>query len=199
MRFKTIHHLIILILFSMLMACGTTQKSSQIETDDIVIFEEYGIDTDLHEKFKTAISLINDKQYQEAASLLEDVTSHTKKHSAPYINLAIAYTGLNQIEKAERTLKEAVLINPYHPVTNNELGLLYRKTGRFDLAKKTYETVVKRYPQFLPARKNLGILCDLFMNDLQCAISHYEAFLEINPNEKEVKIWLTDLKRRVSQ
>lgn len=62
-----------------------------------------------------------------------------------------------------------------------------------------YEKVIKVYPQFLPARKNLGILCDLFMADLECAISHYETFLKFQPNDKEVKIWLVDLKRRAGQ
>ena len=84
-------------------------------------------------------------------------------------------------------------------MTNNELGLVYRKTGRFSLAKTTYEQVVNNYPQFLPARKNLGILCDLFMNDLDCAIKQYEAYLSLRPGEKEVSIWLADLKKRAGQ
>ena len=79
------------------------------------------------------------------------------------------------------------------------MGLLYRKTGRFTDAKKTYENVIKVFPQFLPARKNLGILCDLFMNNLECAIEQYKAYLSINSNDKKMKIWLADLERRTGQ
>lgn len=190
----------VLILAVVLTACGTTStKLTNIPTDDIVISEEFGIDTDLAEKFNLAVKHINNKKYDDAIELLITVTNNTDKHSAPYINLGIAYSETGKIQEAEDTLLKAVKINPAHPVTNNELGLVYRKTGRFSEAKQTYENVIKNYPQFLPARKNLGILCDLFMKDLACAIEQYEAYLNIRPNEKEIKIWLADLKRKAGQ
>lgn len=192
-------HIFMLLLAFMLGACGTTSKVATFDTDDIVISEEFGIDTYLSEKFSQAVTHINNKKFDEAIELLVDVTSNTDKHSAPYINLAIAYSETGKIQDAENTLVKALKINPSHPVTNNELGLVYRKTGRFDKAKTTYEQIIKNYPQFLPARKNLGILCDLFMNDLGCAIEQYEAYLNVRPGEKEVGIWLTDLKKRAGQ
>ena len=188
-------------LFVILAACATSNndKTSVIDLEDIVISEEYGIDTQLNEKFNQAIELINKKKYEAAIELLEVVTDKTQKHSAPYVNLAIAYSRVGKLEKAENILLKAIKINPTHPVTNNELGLLYRKTGRFTDAKKTYENVIKVFPQFLPARKNLGILCDLFMNNLECAIEQYKAYLSINSNDKKMKIWLADLERRTGQ
>jgi len=180
-------------------ATGTGKKAVVVESDDIVISEEYGIDTALNEMFQQAVKLINDKKYAPAIELLVEVTDKTNKHSAPYINLAIAYSETGKVKEAEKILLRAIKINPQHPVTNNELGLLYRKTGRFSEAKSSYEKVINLYPQFLPARKNLGILCDLFMADLDCAISQYEAFLQFQPDNKKMKIWLVDLKRRAGQ
>lgn len=190
---------LILLLAVVLTACATSKNNVVIDTDDIIISEEYGIDTELHEKFSQAVKLIKNKDYKPAIELLIEVTDKTQKHSAPYINLAIAYSEVGKVQEAENILLKAIKINPRHPVTNNELGLLYRKTGRFADAKKIYENIIQIYPQFLPARKNLGILCDLFIGDLDCAISHYEAFLKVQPDEKEVKIWLVDLKRRAGQ
>lgn len=191
--------IVMLLLAIMLGACGTSSKIAKFTTDDIVISEEFGIDTDLAEKFNQAVIHLNNKQYDSAIELLVVVTNNTEKHSAPYINLAIAYAATGKIEDAENILLKAVKINPVHPVTNNELALVYRKTGRFSEAKKTYEDVIKNYPQFLPARKNLGILCDLFMKDLACAIEQYEAYLTVRPNEKDIKIWLAVLKRKAGQ
>ena len=190
---------VMLTLMLLLTACGSSTKLTKVTTDDIVISEEFGIDTELSEKFNQAVNYIKQKKYEDAIELLVEVTNNTDKHSAPYINLGIAYAETGKIEEAENILLKGIKINPAHPVTNNELGMVYRKTGRFADAKVTYEKVIKNYPQFLPVRKNLGILCDLFMNDLACAIEHYEAYLKIRPNEKEVKIWLTDLKRRAGQ
>ena len=191
----------ILLLAVMLVACATTSTSRNVtfETDDIVISEEYGVDPEITEKFNQAVKYITNKNYKDAIELLLEVTSKTEKHSAPYINLGIAYSEIGKIEEAENILLKALKINPGHPVTNNEIGLVYRKTGRFSDAKRTYQNVIKIYPHFLPARKNLGILCDLFMKDLECAIEQYEAFLKIKPNEKNIKIWLADLKRRAGQ
>ena len=188
-----------LILSLTLIACGTTSKVTTFDTDDIVISEEYGIDTNLSDKFNLAVKHIDNKKYNEAIELLVDVTNNTTKHSAPYINLAITYSEIGKIKDAENTLLKAIKINPTHPATNNELALVYRKTGRFSKAKETYENILKNHPQFLPARKNLGILCDLFMNDLDCAIEQYETYLNVRPNEKEMTIWLTDLKRRAGK
>ena len=192
-------YIFILLCAFLLVACGTTSKVPSIDTDDIVITEEFGIDTYLSEKFNQAVIHIQNKKFKEAIELLVDVTSQTDKHSAPYINLAIAYSGMGENKEAEKVLLKALTINPTHPVTNNELGLVYRKSGRFAQAKTTYEQIIKNYPQFLPARKNLGILCDLFMKDLGCAIEQYEAYLSLRPEEKEVSIWLADLKKRAGQ
>lgn len=192
-------YVVILLLALMLGACGTTSKKTSFDTDDIVITEEFGIDTYLSDKFNQAVVHIKNKKFDEAIELLVDVTSQTDKHSAPYINLAIAYSETGKIKDAEKVLLKALTINPLHPVTNNELGLVYRKSGRFAEARITYERVIKNYPQFLPARKNLGILCDLFMNDLGCAIEQYEAYLNVRPEEKEMSIWLADLKKRAGQ
>jgi len=201
LKIRLSNHKLFIVMFIalILMACGTSKKAVMPENDDIVISEEYGIDTELSDKFQQAVELMKSKKYKMAIELLIEVTDKTKKHSAPYINLAIAYSKIGNVQDAEKILLRAKNINPQHPVTNNELGLLYRKTGRFSKAKKTYENIIKRYPQFLPARKNLGILCDIFMADLDCAISQYEAFLKFQPENKKVKIWLVDLKRRAGQ
>jgi len=182
----------------LLTACTTTEKKIEDSSlpRDIEIKEEFGVDDEVNSKFEQAVDLIREEQYKEAIVLLEEVTQKTSKHSAPYVNLGIAYLKLGKAEESEKNLQMALKINPDHPVTNNELGMVYRKTGRFNEAKKVYEHVIKKYPYFLPARKNIGILCDLFMKDLNCAIKHYDAYLKIKKDDKNVKLWLKDLQRR---
>jgi tetratricopeptide (TPR) repeat protein len=99
------------------------------------------------------------------------------------------------MEEAEANLKKALEINPSHPVTLNEYALLYRETGRYAEAKQLYQQLVERYPQFMPARKNYGVLCELYLNDKECAISQYEVYLGKNPQDEDVKLWLTGLQR----
>jgi tetratricopeptide (TPR) repeat protein len=86
---------------------------------------------------------------------------------------------------------------PQHPVASNEYGLLLRKAGRFAEARTIYEKTLATFPEYLPAHKNLGILCDLYLNDLACAMEQYEMYSVAMPGDEQVKIWIADLRRRL--
>ena len=123
----------------MLSSCATSSKKDDLpDVDDIEITEEYGVDSEINDKFKTAVKLIAEEEYEKAVVLVLEVTEHSNKHSAPYVNLGIAYLKLGKVEKSEDNLLKALKINPNHPVTNNELGIVYRKSGRFAEAKVVY-------------------------------------------------------------
>ena len=83
--------------------------------------------------------------------------------TAAHIDLAIAYRETNDLERAEASLKKALELNSRHPVALNELGIVYRRTGRFAQARKSYEQVLALYPGFHFARRNLAILCDVYL------------------------------------
>jgi len=46
-------------------------------------------------------------------------------------NLAIAYTALNQMEKAKVVLKQALKSDPEHPGTNYNMAVIFRPRGIF--------------------------------------------------------------------
>jgi tetratricopeptide (TPR) repeat protein len=199
-------------LFMLLSACATTGGSQQADQracssaeqnndcnlgDVIEIQQKIGVDPEMREEFNAAIALLNDENYPEAIRLLKGITGKTSKFTAPYINLGIAYARTGEMDKAEETLKKALEINAQHPVTNNELGIVYRKTGQYKKAREHYQTVVNTYPEFLPARKNLGVLCDIYMQDLECALEQYEEYLKRKPDDEKVKIWVADVKSRL--
>jgi len=76
------------------------------------------------------------------------------------------------------------------------LGLLYRKTGRFNAARTVYQNALIKNPDYLPVRKNLGILCELYLHDLECALEQYQAYLEYAPDEETIARWTAELKQR---
>lgn len=165
--------------------------------DGFVIREVPQMDASARRDFEDAVGLLNEQAYGRAAELLETVVAQSPAVSAPYINLAIAYRHLDKTADAETHLKTALDLIPGHPVAANELALLYRKSGRFDEARGVFEQALARFPDYSPARRNLGILCDLYLNDLECALEHYEIYSAAMPDDEQVELWIADLRMRL--
>jgi len=149
--------------------------------------------------FEGAVAMLKDQEYDQAIALLEKVIEQSPGVTAPYINMAIACQHIGKLEQAEEHLKTALLLVPGHPVACNEYGLLYRKTGRFSEARTIYEKALSKFPDYYPVHRNLGILCDLYLNDLACALEHYEIYSEASPDDKKVKSWIADLRARLGR
>jgi len=171
-----------------------------IETQDangFSITEATFIGIGVRSDFDAANRAISKKDFQRGIKLLEEVTMASPELCASHINLAIAYQRADDLELAEASLLRALEANPRHPVAHNELGIVYRRTGRFDQARESYETALALQPKFHFARKNLAILCDLFLSDPECALKHYALYLEAAPEDEAAEIWIADLKNRV--
>lgn len=153
--------------------------------------------------FREAMQDVKFSRFEKAITLLDKVVAKAPNTPVPYIDLALIHEKMHTLTfakenmtLAEENLKQAIRIAPQNPVANNEFALLYRKTGRFSEARQIYEKVLDRYPNFLMARKNLGILCDLYMKDYACALKHYTIYSNAMPDDKTVKIWIAGLQKK---
>lgn len=172
--------------------CATQSGvTTAVKEQDVVV------SSDVQKTFDQALELLQAEQYDTAITLLNSVIESEKRLSAPYINLAMAYRKIGDDKLAEENLLKALEIDHTQPVANNELGIIYRKQGRFTDAKKVYVTALSEYPDYLPVIKNLGILCDIYMRDPQCALEQFEKYQQQDPGDKTIKIWIADLKTRI--
>lgn len=184
-----------------LSSCATTKPVEKVikanTSSHFVIRDDVPVKPELKADFERAASLLQEKDYERGIRLMTRVSERSEKSIAPYINLGVAYRITGDMKRAEENLTKALKLNPVHPSANNEMGIVYRKTGRFSEARRIFEQILERFTSFLPARKNLGILCDLYINDLNCAMANYEIYNKADPGDKSVVLWIADLRQRM--
>ena len=165
----------------------------------VVISETVSLDAAVRQQFDQAVAMLLADEVDAAIALLEQVVATDPGVTAPYVDLAIAYRRKDQPEQAEEQLKKALELIPGHPVASNEYGLLLRSAGRFAEARGIYTRSLELYPDYLPLRRNLGILCDLYLNDAVCALEQYRYYSAARPDDEQVALWVSELQLRHGQ
>jgi tetratricopeptide (TPR) repeat protein len=167
--------------------------------EGFVIRETPAMDPESREAFARAVALMDEQDYPGAIELLQKVIEQSPGVTAPYIDLAMACRQTGPAKQAEEYLKTALSLVPGHPVASNEYGLLLRRDGRFAEARAVYEQALETFPEYLPLRRNLGILCDLYLNDPAAALEHYEIYGQGRPEDEQIKLWIADLRLRLGR
>jgi Flp pilus assembly protein TadD len=184
-------------------ACATTTEKPRA-TAQVAVQQQVGFTiteaVSMNEATRTdydrALALLGAGNLEQGIAVLETVVENAPGVSGPQVDLGIALHRQGDLEAAEERLSQALELNPEHPVIHNELGIIYRKTGRFDAARRSYEAALATYPGYHHARRNLGVLCDLYLADPDCALESYEAYMQTVPGDEEAAMWIVDLRNR---
>lgn len=144
-----------------------------------------------------ALKAMHDKDYQKALIIFQSIASRFPLLSGPLVNEGLIYLEQKKFDDAETVLKQAIKVNAANPYAWNALGMTNRELGKFDDAKKAYQQALTLDPLYARAHFNLGVLADLYLDDLPLALAHYQRYqsLQAAP-DKNVAIWIADLTRR---
>ena len=147
--------------------------------------------------YQQALTALAAERFQEAERALLVVAQREPQLAGPHANLGILYGRTGRPAQAFASLREAVRLNPDRAAYYNELGVISRREGKFDDARRYYAKALDLDPAYAYAHLNMGILYDLYLQDSEKAMQHYERYQELTPAEAgTVKKWIADLQQR---
>ncbi len=189
----------------LLIGCSSLSKKSVEEApagDELInvpaTFKEE-LPDELNQLLARAKSLVDNKQLEEADRLLEQ--GKVKFPSYPHLDLNRALTALkqNDYNQAQSHIDAALATRAGYPPAHNLRGVVYRLSGDFQDAKRAYQQAIEIAPNYTNAYLNLGILADLYLQEFVLALSAFEQYLTLVPEDTKVKNWVVDLKRRMPE
>jgi len=148
--------------------------------------------------FEQAVSIMASGDFVDAELRLKEFLLLYPAYPGAYVNLAIIHSQNGNDQAAQESINRALALDPVHAAALNQQGMLLRRYGKFLEAEAAYLKAVTSSPDYALAHYNLGILNELYLQRLDVALQHFEAYQQIVGSDKQVDKWIVDLTRRVA-
>ena len=128
-----------------------------------------------------AYSLIKERKYNKAMYHLGKAVQIDPQFAPPFQHIGDVFLAQNKLDKARVAFKKAEELG-YNPRCEvySQLGTVYFKMGRYDLAEKNYRKAIELKDDHQDAKSNLAILLYL-REEKDQAVELWQEVLELNP------------------
>lgn len=145
-----------------------------------------------------AVQAMKAGKLDDALISFQTIAGQHPELSGPLVNEALIYIHKEKWGDALDTLDQALKINPRNPYAWDLRGIVLRQQGKFKEARAAYEQALTIDPQYAKAHFNLAVLADLYLQDLQLALTHYEQYQSLQKKpDQAVGNWIADLRNRL--
>ena len=149
-------------------------------------------------QFEQATAVMAAGDFVDAELRFKEFVLLYPDYPGAWTNLAIIHLANGNDDAAREALDTALQLDPNYPVALNQLGMLLRRNGNFLEAEAAYMKAVTVSPDYALAHYNLGVLNELYLQRLDAALQHFEAYQSLVGEDKQVERWISDLRRRVA-
>jgi Flp pilus assembly protein TadD len=157
-----------------------------------------GIAEEAIPEYARALQTMRAGDLDRALVMFSSLASRYPRLSGPAVNQGIILSRQGKHAEAEQALRQALTANALNPYAHNALGVALREQGKFAEARNHYETAVALDPKYARAHFNLGVLAELYLQDITLALTHFRAYQALQRQQDQtVANWIADLERRV--
>ncbi len=150
--------------------------------------------------FASATAAMGEQHYDEAEKYLFKLTEDYPHLSGPFLNLGLIAKNRKHYTAAEQRFKQAIERNSNNVEAYNQLAVMYRELGQFELAENYYQQALAVWPGYLDIYLNLGMLYELYMGELKSALQQYQRYQSFQQEpDRRVNGWIKDLQRRIAK
>ena len=175
--------------------CATTR----ISQDEQAAVEVIEIPAAVQSQYAQAVEQLEAGELESAAGLFEAFVKAHPDYASAYINLASIYDQQERDDDALKMLARCLELDSTNPVALNRLGMIKRRAGDFDAAESAWLSAIAANPDYPYAWYNLGVLYDLYLQDLPSALEHYQTYQRLSGSESDAAVdrWIADLETRI--
>lgn len=157
------------------------------------------LDSDARKSFDEAITAYRAGNYAQALASFNTVARRYPEKFGPRFNALLALQHGGKSTEALRQARRLEKTFPRRAELRNLIALLVVENGDFEAAREALEGA--RVTENLPeTHYNLGLLCENYFADSDCARKHYRQYLGLHKdNDKRVSAWLGTLQGAVPQ
>ncbi len=168
---------------------GSEASAEEIAPEPVDFYQQF---------YAEAVASLKNGDTEQALELLIQVSTDAPDKPYIFTNLGLAYFKLEKLDLAEEAFQEAIIRSNKDAVAYNHLGILQRYKGQFEEARNQYQRALRIDSDYALAHLNLGILFDLYLQDLKLALQHYQRYQAlIDKEDSQVAGWIVDIQRRL--
>jgi Tfp pilus assembly protein PilF len=180
-----------------LSGCANTPSENKKSTSATKGVE---LSADEQKSYQDALEAIKTDEADKALQPLVKIVHSHPEHLGAWINLSNAYLKGLKINDAENAVARAKALNPKVAEIYNLQGLINVQKGEYGNAEKNYLQAIQLKDNYAATHYNLGLLYDMYYQDIDRAIVQYDRYLELSDGtDKKTSGWVTELKQKVKR
>lgn len=181
--------------------------SSKVSTSDTTAQKRQAAQAEpLGKEHQVALNRARQAMSEERWEVAQDELQALQKQrpDVSQIHSSLAWIARQQHKPHQAMIayRKAFDLNPNDAASANNLALLLREQGEFRQAVELLQEGLRYSPNTADLHYNLAVIAELYLLDLELALTHYRRFRELTeqsgePEGREVAGWIADLERRL--